>query len=78
MSAVAILPAIQCDHGVAMLDTCRECECPHNNVSEYFQKCDDCGADLSREMSQCPDCGELGPCVPSCHTQTDYEPEETK
>ena len=45
----AILPAIQCDHGTPMLETCRECEAP------------------------CPDCGESGPCAPSCHTQTDYE-----
>lgn len=24
--------------------------CPHDNISEYFGKCDDCGADVSAEL----------------------------
>lgn len=56
--------------------TVLEIACQHNNVSEYFQKCDDCGADLSAQLAGvgvCLDCGAKGgeACEPTCPQVTD-------
>ena len=49
----AILPAIQCDHGVAMLENCRECENAQDRPP-FISQCAVCGA----TDYHAPDCPE--------------------
>ena len=63
MTAVAILPAIQCDHGVAMLENCRECEgqvaqipcdCANQNCPAHPGA--PCAGKVFQEFDECPRC----------------------
>ena len=66
--------AVQCDHARPLMQDCPQCSCQHNNIDEYFGKCDDCGLVFDAEVSWTStsrDCGEVGRCAPSCPQVTD-------
>ena len=52
---VAILPAIQCDHGTPMLDTCAQCECTHGEASMNDTRCCNQCCDDPDCANRCPD-----------------------
>ena len=50
---VAILPAVQCDHGTSLLLDCAMCACLHYNIDDYFKRCADCDAPITFNCDFC-------------------------